>query len=175
MPTALRILTALFAAASLAGCATTQRLDAARDVHGLLISIRDNDHAAFDAHVDRAALQASIQARLVNRTRSANVGEGWKGLGLWLSGPLSRAAGGLLIQPEVFRAVADYYGYRPSTPVPGVLALASALTSLPDGRVCATTRKGGTCLLTFADEAGLWRLVDFDVDGALRGSGARPR
>jgi len=98
-----------------------------------------------------------------------------EGLGLWLSGPLSRRRWGPPHSAGGVRAVADYYGYRPATPVPGVLALASALTSLPDGRVCATTRKGGTCLLTFADEAGVWRLVDFDVDGALRGSGGRPR
>ena len=40
----------------LASCATTEGLSAAGDVHALLVSIRDNDKAAFDAHralVDR--------------------------------------------------------------------------------------------------------------------------
>lgn len=167
MPRIFPALVGLIGALSLVSCATTERLAAARDVHVLLVAIRDDDHVAFDAHVDRRALQAQIQARLVDRTRSANVAEGWKGVGLWLSGPLSRAAGGLLIQPRMFRAVADYYGYRPQTPIPGVLALASALTPLPGGRVCATRRPGGPCLLTFADESGVWRLVDFDTDSAI--------
>jgi hypothetical protein len=161
-------LSVVFAAASLlAACATTARLSAAGDVHGLLVSIRDDDRAAFDAHVDRPALEAQLQARLVKRAAQANVSEGWKGLGLLLSGPLARAAGDLLIQPEVFRAVADYYGYRPDTPIPNVLSLAAALKPLPDGRVCARGGKGNRCLLIFANEVGGWRLVGFDGDAAM--------
>jgi hypothetical protein len=153
---------------SLAGCATTQRLAAAGDVHTLLVAIRDDDHAAFDAHVDRRALEGQIQAAMIDRARDANLSDGAAGLGLLLSGPLSRAAGGVLLQPEVFRAVADYYGYRPDAPIPGRLSLAVALTALPDGRVCAKQRKGDACLLTFADEGGVWRLVGFDADAILR-------
>jgi len=163
-----RLAAFLFAGlALLAGCATTQRLAAAGDVRALLLAIRDDDKAAFDAHVDRRALEAELQAAMVARTRDARLGEGGAGLALLLSGPLSRAAGGLLIQPEVFRAAADYYGYRPDTPIPGQLALAVALKPLPDGRVCARGRGGGTCLLTFADEDGTWRLVGFDADRVL--------
>jgi hypothetical protein len=92
-----------------------------------------------------------------------------------LSGPLSHAAGNVLIRPEVFRAIADYYGYRPDAPIPGSLSLAVALSPLPDGRVCAKGRKGGSCLLTFADEAGTWKLVGFDSSQVLAGrkGGAR--
>ena len=43
---------------SLTACATTQRLSAAGDVHSLLVAVRDNDRATFDAHVDRPALEA---------------------------------------------------------------------------------------------------------------------
>jgi len=151
----------------LAACATGERLSAAGDVHALLISIRDDDQVAFDAHVDRPALEAQIQARLVERAQGAGLGPGATGLGLLLSGPLSRAAGRLFIQPEVFRAVADYYGYRPDTPIPGAFALAGALKPLAPGRVCATRTRGGPCLLTFAREAGAWRLVSFDGDAAM--------
>lgn len=151
----------------LAACATGERLSAAGDVHALLISIRDDDQVAFDAHVDRPALEAQIQARLVERAQGAGLGPGATGLGLLLSGPLSRAAGRLFIQPEVFRAVADYYGYRPATPIPGTFAIASALRPLPDGRVCAVTRSRGPCLVTFAEEDGVWRLVSFDGDSAM--------
>jgi Protein of unknown function (DUF2939) len=162
---------AIAALTALAGCASTAGLSAAGDVHSLLVAVRDNDRAAFDAHVDRRALEAEIQAGMVERTRGANLGAGETSLGLLLSGPLSRAAGGVLIQPEVFRAVADYYGYRPETPIPGAFTLAAALSTLPDGRVCAKRGKGGPCLLTFADEGGTWRLVAFDIDTVMSGHG----
>jgi len=162
-----QLLLAAVALAALAGCATTQRLSAAGDVHSLLVAIRDDDHAAFDLHVDRRALEAQLQARLVDRASAADAPRALRGLGVWLSGPLARVAGDALIQPEVFRAVADYYGYRPRTPIPSALVLAGALRSLPDGRVCAARDKKGPCLLTFADEGGVWRLVGFDGDAAM--------
>ena len=52
-------------ALTLSACATVQKLDAAGDVHALLISIRDNDRATFDSLVDRQALQRELQGRLV--------------------------------------------------------------------------------------------------------------
>jgi hypothetical protein len=163
----MRRLAAALGLLALAGCATTERLSAANDVHALMIAIRDDDRPAFDAHVDRRALEAQIQAKIVERAAAANSPATFKGLGILMSGPLARAAGGVLIQPEVFRAVADYYGYRPSTPIPGTFAIATALRSLPDGRVCAVTKRAGPCLVTFADEDGVWRLVSFDGDAAM--------
>ena len=151
--------------ALLAACATGERISAASDVHTLLVAIRDDDKPAFDAHVDRRALEAQIQARIVERTTGS--GDTVRGLGVILSGPLARAAGGLLIQPEVFRAVADYYGYRPGAPIPGTFAIAAILRPLPDGRVCATRVHKGPCLVTFANESGVWRLVSFDGDAAM--------
>ncbi len=162
-----RPLLALLLAAALAGCATTERISAAGDVHTLLIAIRDNDHKAFNAHVDRPALEAQIQAKLVNEAKRANLNDGIKGLGVAFSGALAHAAGELFIQPQVFRAVADYYGYKPDTPIPNTLELAAALKPVADGRVCATRGRKGPCLLTFADEAGVWRLVSFDGDAAM--------
>ena len=160
-----RLLAAALAVAFLAGCATTQRLAAAGDVHGLLVAIRDDDRAAFDAHVDRRALEAQLQARLVDRAAGAPAA--WRDLGVLLSGPAARLAGETLIRPEVFRAVADYYGYSPQTPIPNALTLAGGLRALPDGRVCAARDRKGPCLLTFADEGGVWRLVGFDGDAAM--------
>jgi hypothetical protein len=157
----------LILALGLSACATTRGLSAAGDVHALLLSIRDDDRSAFDAHVDRGALTAQIQAILVDRTRAAGVPEGLKGLGLLISGPLAKAAAGALIRPDVFRAVADYYGYRPRTPIPGTLAIAMMLRPVEDGRVCAAKGRSGPCLLTFANEDGTWRLVEFDGDAAM--------
>lgn len=157
------------------GCATTERLSAAGDVRSLLVAVRDDDRAAFEAHVDRQALEARIQAAMVDRARAARLGAGGEGLSLLLSGPLARVAGDLVIRPDVLRAAADYYGYRPDTPIPGPLSLAAALSALPDGRVCARARSHAPCLLTFADQGGTWRLVDFDVDFMLAGHGPARR
>ena len=65
MPRLARTLALTVAAAlMLAACATVQKVSAAGDVHALLISIRDNDTATFDAHVDHEALKAELQSRL---------------------------------------------------------------------------------------------------------------
>ena len=83
------------------------------------------------------------------------------------SGTAAHFASKLFVQPEVFRAVADYYGYRPDTPIPSALALAAVLRPVSGGRVCAAQGHSGPCLITFADEDGVWRLVSFDGDAAM--------
>ena len=151
-------------AVALAGCATTRPLAAAGDVHALLVAVRDDNRRDFETHVDRPALRAHIQARIVARTRAMHRGATADVLGMLLSGPASTATDNLLVQPQVFRAVAEYYGYRPGSPIPGPLALSTVLKDGPDGTVCATTSRGGACLLTFAHETTVWRLVDIDPE-----------
>jgi hypothetical protein len=146
------------------GCATTARITAANDVHQLLIAIRDDDRAAFDAHVDRPALEQELEGRILERSQAPDMGDAGRALGALLARPLARLAGDALIRPKVFRAVAEYYGYKPGTPIPGQFEIAAALRALPDGRVCAARRHGGPCLVSFAKEAGTWRLVSFDGD-----------
>ena len=162
----------LAVACLLAGCAATDRYGAAGDVHALMIAIRDNDHAAFDAKVDRRAIEARLQVAMISRAKAARLSPELTLLGAWLAGPASEVAGDVLVQPSVFRDVAYYYGYRPDMPIPNRLALATALTALPDGRVCATMRKNGPCLVTFAHEDGVWRLVDFNA-GVVLSKGPR--
>ena len=152
------------AALALGGCATTERIEAAGDVHALLIAIRDDDRAAFDAHVDKVALQRELEARILDQTQAPATSDAVRTLGALLAHPIAQLAGDALVRPKVFRAVAEYYGYRPQTPIPGQLEIAGALRPLPDGRVCAAKRHNGPCLITFADEAGTWRLVSFDGD-----------
>jgi hypothetical protein len=154
-------------ALSVAACATTQRIEAASDVHALLIAIRDDDHATFDAHVDRPALEHELEARLLDRTQQPDTSDTVKALGALLARPLAQLAGETLIRPKVFRAVAEYYGYRPQTPIPSQFEIAGALRALPDGRVCAAKNHKGPCLITFANESGTWRLVSFDGDISL--------
>jgi hypothetical protein len=132
-------------------------------VHALLVSIRDNDRESFDAHVDRAALEREIEARLVQSGRGAKPSS-LGALGAILAPSLAQFAGDALIQPKVFRSVAEYYGYKPSTPLPNSLAIAGSLKALPDGRVCATKTKNGPCMLMFTQTNGTWRLSGFEGD-----------
>jgi hypothetical protein len=157
----------ILALLSVGGCATAERVSAAGDVHALLIAIRDDDRATFDAHVDRRALEQQLESRILQRTQGPNQSETTHALGAALAGPLARLAGQALLRPEVFRQVAEYYGYQPDTPIPGEFVIAGALRPLDDGRVCAAKRHGGPCLITFANEQGVWRLVSFDGDVSL--------
>ena len=149
---------------ALSACATAQRLDAAGDVHALLISIRDDDQATFDAHVDRPALKQELQAKLEQRIGSD---KRLKGIAAMLGPSLVDFAGDTLVQPRVFRTVAEHYGYTDQTRIPSQVELAAALKPLPDGRVCAVTKKDGPCMLMFSKENGVWKLTGFEGDAAM--------
>jgi len=156
--TARLAIVASLACALLAGCSTAQRFDAANDVHALLVSIRDNDKASFEAHVDRPALTREVESRLMAEANKQNAGP----LGALLAQPLAQMASDTLIQPRVFRTVAEYYGYDPAKPLPGPVAITGSLKKLDDGRVCATRSKDGPCLLVFTQSGGTWRLSGFE-------------
>jgi hypothetical protein len=150
---------------ALGACASpAQRLDAADDVHALLIAIRDGDQAAFDAHVDRQALKQQLQAELGARLgRDKRLGD----LASLLGPSVVDLAGDALLQPQTFKLVAEQYGYTPRTKIPGVVTLAAALKPLPDGRVCATRAKDGPCVLVFTKEDGAWKLTSFEGDVSM--------
>jgi hypothetical protein len=148
-------------ALSLGACASVHRLDAASDVHALLLAIRDNDSQTFDAHVDHAALKRQLQSQIDLR-----IGGNRKvrDLAALLGPSVIEFADQALIQPKTFKLVAEQYGYGPDTKIPGPVAIATTLKELPDGRVCATKKKDGPCILTFTKEQGVWKLTSFDGD-----------
>jgi hypothetical protein len=153
------------AALTLAACASVQRLDAAGDVHALLISIRDNDQATFEAHVDRPALKQELQGKL-DRQISRNKDQ--LGALASLLGPsVVDFAGDALLQPRVFKLVAEHYGYTSKTAIPNQVEIATALKPLDDGRVCAVTKKNGPCLLIFTKEQGVWKLTSFEGEMSM--------
>jgi hypothetical protein len=156
--------TAAAALLMLSGCASVQKLDAANDVHKLLLSIRDNDQAAFEAHIDREALKDVIAAKV---TSEAGKDKRYGGLAAVLAPALAEFAGDSLLQPQVFKTVAAQYGYTADTKIPGPVAISSALKTLPDGRVCATRKKDGPCVLVFTKEAGAWKLTGFEGDVSM--------
>jgi len=152
------------AALALSACASVERLDAAGDVHALLISIRDDDQASFEAHVDRPALKQELQAKLDERIGGD---KRLKGIAALLGPSVVDFAGDALLQPRVFRTVAEHYGYNAQTRIPSQVELAAALKPLPDGRVCATSKKDGPCLLIFSKEEGVWKLTSFEGDMSM--------
>lgn len=155
------LLSALLAAAVVvAGCATVPRLHAAADVHALLVAVRDGDSAAFDAHVDRAALKTQLKSRLI---AEAGRGGGDAGaFGVLLAGPLVDLGVEALVRPQVFRAEAIRLGYDPERPLPGTLTVAALVRPLGDGRACVSEKRGGPCVLSFTDEDGVYRLSGYD-------------
>ena len=145
----------------IAGCSATTRLDAAGDVHDLLVSVRDNDQKAFERHIDRDALRRQIEGRMV-REATASTHPALRSLGIALAQPGAAMAEAMLLQPRVLRMAAEHYGYTPDQPIPGRVAIAGSLKYLDDGRVCATRKKQGECLLTFSQRGGTWRLTGFE-------------
>jgi hypothetical protein len=145
---------------ALSACATATRYDAAGDIHALLVAIRDNDRQAFDAHVDRPALKAQMKSRLT--ATAIERGGAFGGAVAQMLGGVSDALVDAALQPQVFLAVAEAKGYRPSKPLPGRVAITGSLRYLEGDRVCVTGKKDGPCLLVFANESGTWRLIAFE-------------
>jgi hypothetical protein len=145
-----------FAAAGLSACATAERVDAANDVHALLVAIRNDDQAAFDAHVDRSALQAQL-TREIETQGTKRYGD----LARLLAPGLAQLAGDVALQPRVFERVAEQYGYGPDKPIPGVFGVAAALKPIGDSQVCVVKKKDGPCTLIFTKEAGAWKLTGY--------------
>lgn len=158
-----KLLLLFVVAVGLSACATASRLTAANDVHALLVAIRDNDRATFEARVDREALKAELSSRLskeIKAAKSSPLGQ----LSNVLVPGLADIAGEALINPKVFRKVAEYYGYKADTPIPNTLVIAGSLKPMSDGKVCATKSKNGPCMLIFSQSPSGWRLSGFQGD-----------
>jgi len=159
-----RLLIAFAAALSLTACTTVEKLGAANDVHKLLISIRDNDSQTFDAHVDHEALKKELAAQFDKKIAK---NDKLKGLAALLGPQVIDFADTALVQPKTFRMVAEQYGYKADTKIPNPLVISQALKTLPDGRVCATRKKDGPCVLVFTKEEGVWKLSSFEGDFSM--------
>ena len=148
-----------------ASCAETTKIDAAGDIHAFLIAIRDGDRTGFNAHVDRDALKIQIRSRILEAAAKRDDSDGdLVALAAVLGGHMVDKLSDALIQPEVFRAVADYLGYSPDKPIPGQFAIAQALRPMDSDHVCVVTKKGGPCVLDFRNEDGVWKLIGFEGD-----------
>jgi hypothetical protein len=163
----LRLLAIAALAVACASCAETTKIDAAGDIHAFLIAIRDSDRAGFNAHVDRDALKIQIRARLMAEASKRDDKKGdLMALATVLGRPVLDSLSDALIQPDVFRAVAQYLGYSADRPIPGQFVIAQTLRPIDSDHVCIVTRKDGPCLMDFRNEDGVWKLIGFDGDMA---------
>jgi hypothetical protein len=149
-----------FAALLVAGCATVAKYDASADIHAFLLSVRNGDRAAFDAHVDKPALKAQLHARLIAEAAGAHGVQSAPTAGALLAGPLVDVGVDLLVRPEVFRAAAEMMGYGPDQPIPNMLVIGHEVKPLSGDRVCVMLDKG--CSFVFRREDGTWKLIAFE-------------
>lgn len=157
-----RLLLPLLAALAATGCATVARYDASADIHAFLLSVRNGDRAAFDAHVDKPALKAQLRARLIAETAAEHGVQSGPTAGALLAGPLVDAGVELLVRPEVFRAAAELMGYGPDQPIPNMLVIGHEVKPLAGDRVCVILDR--RCSFVFRREDGVWKLVAFEGD-----------
>jgi len=151
-----------------ASCAETTKIDAAGDIHAFLVSIRDSDRASFNAHVDRDALKIQIRARLMAAAAARDDKKGdLMAMAAVLGRPMLDSLSDALIQPDVFRAVAQYLGYSPDKPIPGQFVIAQTLKPIDSDHVCVVTKRDGPCLLDFRNEDGVWKLTGFEGDVSM--------
>jgi hypothetical protein len=160
------------AAAALAGCATAARFEAAGDVHALLVAVRDNDQAGFDAHIDRDALKDQLEQAITIRAEKSKKVGGLEAFAALLAQPLAEVAAEQLLRPKVFQMAARQFGYDPSKALPDRLTITGSLKSVDDQTVCAVKSKSGPCVLIFHKLDGAWRLSGF---GPEAGIGAKLR
>jgi hypothetical protein len=155
-------LAGLGSALALGACATLQQYEAAGDIRAFLLSIRDTDQAAFEAHIDRPALKEQLRARLEAYAFRRNAGVA--ALAAQFAGPLVDFAVDQLAQPDVFLAVAEAEGYSPDRPIPSPMMLAPLIRPIDADRACVATKAGGPCVLVFRNEGGTWKLIAFEGD-----------
>lgn len=160
----MKTIAALLLALTATACATVPRgPDPAYDIQQFLIAIRDGDRAGFEAHVDREALKVQLRSRvLAEAARQGTSGNTASALGALLGSSLVGLATDTFIQPEVFRAVAEYKGYRPDMGMPTPNLISRALRTIDDDTVCVAPKSADPCLLLFRNQGGTYRLVGYE-------------
>lgn len=158
-------LSAALGAAALAACSGAGvKYDAARDVHAFIVSVRADDAATFERHLDRPALRAQV----LGEVRSAAAGESGPPADL-LGSSMAESAADQLIRPETFLLALERAGAPDRTPT--AAEIATQLRLVEGGRVCLPRSADGPCVATFAETGEVWKLVAIDIAGAGVGPG----
>ncbi len=142
---------------ALSGCDAPVRLAAAKDVQAFFTAVQADDHAAFDAHVDRPAIRADMRRQLTTLASGEGFGPGE--LEQVLGGRMADSLIDRMIQPESFRIVWVRSG-MPGKTAPNAVQIAVMLRMIGADRACMhNLRTPDRCIMTFRDEAGTWKLV----------------
>jgi hypothetical protein len=133
----------------LGGCGVDVRADAANGVAKFLDAVRRGDQPAFEAALDRPALRSDLRDQLTALGRANGVD---------VNGGPSDFALDRMITPEAFRLVEARTGQAlPIAPTAAQVALSMAVRD--PNHACVQDPGKARCLLSFAKENGVWRLV----------------
>lgn len=158
-----RLIALAIAALSLAGCQQlTERWQAATGVHDFLAAVQAGDQAAFEAHIDRPALRASLRDRL---NSALGAGEAKEVLGALLGSRSADSALDQMLTPESFRII--WRASRlPTDRVPTAAEISPFMIMQAPGQACVRRGlKSNRCALDFKNEGGTWKLVGVEVGG----------
>ena len=154
----------LAALAALGACGLPERYRAAQDVHAFFQAVRDDDQAAFEAHVDRPALRRELRAEVDQAASGA--GLGGDVLERVLGAGRSEALVERMISPRSFRVVWRRSG-MPAGRAPSAPEIAVMLRMVGPDEACLRDLKSDRCVLTFRREGGTFRLAGISA-GAVR-------
>jgi hypothetical protein len=148
---------ALAAGLLLAGCEPLQaRYDAAQDVRAFFLAVQTQDRANFERHVDRAALRQALREELSKRAGDDPLAQD-----LIAEAPDDMLDG--LIRPETFRIGVRRMGMSTER-VPSAAEIAVLIDMRGADDACVgDPRVRGQCILRFARQGGVWKLVDIDA------------
>ncbi|HEX4711092.1 MAG TPA: hypothetical protein VH222_11615 [Phenylobacterium sp.] len=131
------------------GCGVDARADAANGIATFLDAVRRGDQPAFEAALDRPALRSDLRDQLTALGRANGVD---------VNGGPSDFALDRMITPEAFRLVEAHTGQAlPMAPTAAQVALSMALRD--PNHACVQDLGKARCLLSFAKQNGVWRLV----------------
>lgn len=133
----------------LCACGLDVRADAAQGIARFLDAVRRDDHAAFEAAIDRPALRTDLRDQLAELGRARD---------LDIEGGPSEFALDRMITPEAFRLVSARTG-QPVPIAPTAAQVALLMTVKDKAHVCLGDAAGQHCALAFAKRNGGWRLT----------------
>jgi len=134
---------------ALSGCDLPVRARASRAIEGFLKAVHDDDRAAFEAAIDRAALRSDLRDQLIDMGRAK---------GIDVDGGPSDFALDRMISPRAFRLVEARSGQALSR-APSAAEIAILMQVRDRNHVCLGDPRQKRCLLSFARRKGVWRLV----------------
>jgi hypothetical protein len=140
-------------ALTLSACDVGVRTDASKDIAGFLDAVHTGDRAAFEAAIDRPALQADLRRQITDLARANSLDVG---------GP-SEFAVDRRITPQAFQLVEARTG-RALPVAPTAAQVALLMKVIDRTHVCVRDLRRERCLLTFAKQKGTWRLVGMQAD-----------